>query len=158
MDYQIWQYLDLLSIITERFQIGTFLTPIKSRLSDLQAAMKKALIIEDHPDMLDVLSRQLELLKFTVISVDNGMEGVEKAIAEKPDLILMDIMMPEMDGREATRIIRSNPGTKDIPILAITVLFREKELKKCIEAGCNDYLVKPFTFEELQEKIKEHLS
>jgi len=120
--------------------------------------MKKALIIEDHPDMLDVLSRQLEVLKFTVISVDNGMEGVEKAIAEKPDLILMDIMMPEMDGREATRIIRSNPGTKDIPILAITVLFREKELKKCIEAGCNDYLVKPFTFEELQEKIKEHLS
>ena len=119
--------------------------------------MKKVLIIEDHPDMLDVLSRQLELLKFTVIAVDNGNEGVEKAVAEKPDLILMDIMMPEMDGREATRIIRSNPITKDIPILATTVLFREAELKECIEAGCNDYLVKPFTFEELKEKIKEYL-
>jgi CheY-like chemotaxis protein len=119
--------------------------------------MKKALIVEDHLDMLDVLSRQLEMLEFTVIAVDNGMEGVEKAIAEKPDLILMDIMMPGMDGREATRRIRSNPETKNIPILATTVLFREGELRECIEAGCNDYIVKPFTFEELQKKIKEYL-
>ncbi len=116
--------------------------------------MKKALIIEDHPDMLNVLSRQLELLKFTVIAVDNGMEGGEKAIAEKPDLILMDIMMPGMDGREAARRIRSNPETKNIPILAITGIIRESELRGCIEAGCNDYIVKPFTFEELREKIQ----
>ena len=76
---------------------------------------------------------------------------------EKPDLILMDIMMPEMDGREATRIIRSNPGTKNIPILAITALFRESELRGCIEAGCNDYIVKPFTFEKLQCKIQDFI-
>ena len=119
--------------------------------------MKKALIIEDHPDMLDVLSRQLELLKFTVISVDNGMEGVEKAIAEKPDLILMDIMMPEMDGREATRIIRSNKETENIPILATTGLFRESELRGCIEAGCNDYIKKPFAPKELASHIKKLL-
>ncbi len=117
--------------------------------------MKKALIIEDHPDMLDVLSRQLEMLGFTVITVSNGADGVEKAIGEKPDIILMDIMMPGMDGREATRRIRSNPETKEIPILATTVLFRESELNECIEAGCNDYIVKPFTFEELREKIQE---
>ncbi len=117
--------------------------------------MKKALIIEDHPDMLDVLSRQLEMLGFAVFTASNGEDGVEKASEEKPDLILMDIMMPGMDGREATRRIRSNPMSKDIPILATTVLFRESELNECIEAGCNDYMVKPFTFEELREKIQE---
>ena len=122
-----------------------------------RVTMIKALIIEDHPDILDVLSRQLKRLGFAVVSADNGMGGVEKAITEKPDLILMDIMMPGMDGREATRRIRFNPETKDIPILAITCLFRESELRGCIEAGCNDYIVKPFTFERLQGKIQDFI-
>ncbi len=117
--------------------------------------MIKALIIEDHPDILDVLCRHLKRLGFAVVSADYGMGGVEKAIEEKPYLILMDIMMPVMDGLEATRLIRANPETKDIPILAITCLFRESELRGCIEAGCSDYLVKPFTFQELQEKIQD---
>ena len=117
--------------------------------------MIKALIIEDHPDILDVLSRHLKRLGFAVVSADYGMGGVEKAIEEKPYLILMDIMMPVMDGLEATRLIRANPETKDIPILAITCLFRESELRGCIEAGCSDYLVKPFTFQDLQEKIQD---
>ena len=117
--------------------------------------MKKALVIEDHPEMIDVLIRHLKKLEFTVISANNGMEGVEKAMEAKPDLILMDIMMYGMDGIEATRMIRSNPETKDIPILAITSLFRESELRGCTEAGCNDYLLKPFTFEQLREKIQE---
>ncbi len=119
--------------------------------------MKKGLIVEDHPDMLDVFSQQLEMLGFAVITASNGVDGVEKAIGEKPDIILMDILMPGMDGREATRRIRANPISKDIPILATTVLFRQSELNECIEAGCNDYMVKPFTFEELREKIKEIL-
>ncbi len=116
--------------------------------------MKKALVIEDHPDMLDVLSRQLEMLGFAVITASNGVDGVEKARGEKPDLILMDIMVPGMDGREATRRIRSNPLVKEIPILVITALFTESELNECMKAGCNDYIVKPFTFEELREKIQ----
>ncbi|HBA39101.1 MAG TPA: hypothetical protein DCZ05_04995 [Deltaproteobacteria bacterium] len=70
----------------------------------------------------------------------------------------MDIMMPGMDGWEATRTLRSNPETQDIPILAATALFRESDLKSCIEAGCNDYIVKPFTFQELQGKVKEFIS
>ncbi len=107
--------------------------------------MKKALVIEDNPDVLDVLSRQLEMLGFAVITANNGVDGVEKAIGEKCDIILMDIMMPGMGGREATRRIRSNPMSKETPILATTVLFTELELNKCIEAGCNDYIVKPFT-------------
>ncbi len=118
---------------------------------------KKAIIVEDHPDSMEVLSLQLETLGFSVISANNGMEGVEKAITEKPDLILMDIMMPGMDGREATRRIRSNPETKDIPILAATVLFKESDLRSCIEAGCNDYIVKPFSHQELREKIMDFI-
>ncbi len=118
---------------------------------------KKAIIVEDHPDLMEILSLQLETLGFSVISANNGMEGVEKAITEKPDLILMDIMMPGMDGREATRRIRSNPETKDIPILAATVLFEESDLRSCIEAGCNDYIVKPFSHQELRAKIMDFI-
>jgi CheY-like chemotaxis protein len=70
----------------------------------------------------------------------------------------MDIMMPGMDGRDATRMIRSNPQTKDIPILASTVLYKELELRSCIEAGCNDFLIKPFTMEQLQGKVQEFIS
>ncbi len=120
-----------------------------------QFRKKKALIVEDHPNLLDALARQLKRLGFAVITASNGVDGVEKASGEKPDLILMDIIMPGMDGREATRRIRFNQETKDIPILAITCLFRESELRGCIEAGCGDYLIKPFTFQELQEKIQD---
>jgi CheY-like chemotaxis protein len=72
-----------------------------------------------------------------------------------PELIIMDIMMPGMDGLEAAREIRANEQTKDIPILAATALFRDADLKSCLEAGCNGYIVKPFTFQELQGKVRE---
>ena len=120
--------------------------------------MKKVLVVEDHPDMRELLLWQMELMGFLAIPARHGKEGVEKALQEKPNLILMDIMMPGMDGREATRILRSNPQTHDIPIVAATVLFREPDLKSCIDAGCNDYLVKPFTFQELQGKIQEYIA
>ena len=119
--------------------------------------VKKVLIVEDHPDLVDRLTRQLKRLGFAVISASNGMRGVEKAITEKPDLILMDIMMPVMDGREATRIIRSNKKTKNIPILATTAITEKSQLRECIEAGCNDYIIKPFTFEKLQWKIQDFI-
>ncbi len=118
--------------------------------------MKKVLVIEDHPDSLDVLSWQLETLGFTVVSTNNGREGVEKAIKEKPDLILMDMKMSGMDGREATRKIRINPETKDTLIMATTVFYKGSDLRSCMEAGCTDYILKPFTFEELREKIQEY--
>jgi two-component system alkaline phosphatase synthesis response regulator PhoP len=117
--------------------------------------MKKALLVEDHTDLLEMLSWQMELMGFSVITANNGKEGVKKAMEEVPHLILMNIMMPGLDGLEATRMIRSNPETKDTLIMASTVLYKESELKACIEAGCNDYIVKPFTLQELQEKIQD---
>ena len=116
--------------------------------------MKKALIVEDHQGLLEVLTLQLEKMGFAVISANTGMEGVTKAVEEKPQLILMDIMMPGMDGREATRRIRSNQETKDIPILVITAITDKSQLRECIKAGCNDYISKPFTAKDLQEKIQ----
>jgi CheY-like chemotaxis protein len=122
-----------------------------------QFRMKKALIVEDNPDLLDLLTIQMEWMGFTVIAAKHGKEGVEKAFKEKPHLIVMDILMPGMDGREATRLIRSNPETHDIPILAATVLNKKSELEACIEAGCDDCLVKPFTLKQLQGKVQEFL-
>ena len=119
--------------------------------------MQKVLIIEDHADMRELLSWQIELMGFMPILATHGKEGIEKAIAEKPELILMDIMMPGMDGWEAARAVRASPETKDIPILAATAMFRDSDLKTCMEAGCNSYIVKPFTFLELQSKIRELL-
>lgn len=120
--------------------------------------MKKVLVVEDHSDMRDLLIWQMELMGFSAIPAKHGKEAVEKALQEKPHLILMDIMMPGMDGWEAARILCSNPETQDIPILAATALFRESDLKSCIEAGCNDYIVKPFTYQELQRKLQEFMS
>jgi CheY-like chemotaxis protein len=119
--------------------------------------MRKVLIVEDHADMRELLTWQIELMGFIPISAKHGKEGLEKAIAEKPELILMDIMMPGMDGWEAARSLRANPETKEIPILAATALFRDSDLNACMEAGCNSYIVKPFTFLELQSKIRELL-
>jgi two-component system cell cycle response regulator DivK len=120
--------------------------------------MKKILIVEDHADMRELLTWQIELMGFMPIPAQHGKEGVEKAVAEQPDLILLDIMMPGMDGWEAARTLRANPETKDIPILAATALFRDSDLKSCLDAGCNGYIVKPFTFQELQGKVREFIA
>lgn len=119
--------------------------------------MKKVLIVEDHADMRELLSWQVELMGFVPVTAKHGKEGVEKAISEKPNLVLMDIMMPGMDGRETARALRANPETRDIPILAATALFRDSDLRSCLEAGCNAYIVKPFTFQELQTKLREFI-
>jgi CheY-like chemotaxis protein len=115
--------------------------------------VKKILIVEDHPDTRRLLSLELAVMGFEPITAENGREGVEKAVSERPDLVLLDVMMPEMDGWNAARILRANPQTKDIPILAETALSDGKDLNTCLQAGCNDYLVKPFTYDELQRKI-----
>jgi len=117
--------------------------------------MKKVLIIEDHADMRELLSWQVELMGLVPVLAGQGREGIEMALAERPDLIILDIMMPGMDGWQVARELREQPGIKDVPILAATALFRETHLKACTDAGCNGYIVKPFTFQELQAKVQE---
>jgi len=117
--------------------------------------MKKILIIEDHADMRELLTWQVELMGYAVLAARQGSEGLQKAQSENPDLIILDIMMPGMDGWQAARELKANLATKDIPILAATALFRDPDLKTCMDSGCNGYIVKPFTFQELQGKVKE---
>ena len=118
----------------------------------------KVLIVEDHPDMRDLLRRLVEGIGYVPVLASGGEEGLEKAIAEKPDLILLDMMMPLMDGREVARRVRATPETKEIPILATTALFRSDDLQACLEAGRNAYIVKPFGVRDLQAKIRELLA
>ena len=116
--------------------------------------MRRVLVIEDKPDIRYILQAIIQQMGFATITPDNGKDGVQIAIAEKPDLILMDVMMPKMDGREATRILRAHPETREIPIVTTTALSRGADLQSCIDAGCNDYIVKPFTVDKLLQKIK----
>ncbi len=90
--------------------------------------------------MRELVKTTLEFLNYTVICAKDGKEGLEKAELEKPDLILMDIMMPGMSGWEATRLLRTKPDTKDVPILAMTAMSRQANVDACFEAGCTDYL------------------
>jgi CheY-like chemotaxis protein len=115
---------------------------------------KRVLIVEDHANMRRLLSTQLSLMGFEPITAEDGTEGVRKAIAEKPDLVLLDIMMQKMDGCETAKRLRAHPATKNIPIVAATALFRQRELNSCLQAGCDDYLVKPFTSEDLEKKLR----
>jgi CheY-like chemotaxis protein len=115
--------------------------------------MQKVLIVEDHPAMQALLVHQIKMMGFSTVAASDGRDGVEKAIQEMPILILMDIMMPGLDGLGAARILRSNGATKHIPILAATVLFSEYDLESCLQAGCSDYLIKPFTYRQFRDKV-----
>ena len=114
---------------------------------------KKILIVEDIPGLIHILQLEVQRLGYETILASNGEEAVEMAIAQLPNLIMMDIMMPEMDGLEAARLIRENPKTRSIPIIAVTALSSRKDKKKCLESGCDDYLCKPFTASQLSSSI-----
>ena len=114
---------------------------------------KRALLAEDHLGTIEVMQQELEVLGYEVVVAQNGLEAVEKAVAESPDVIVMDMLMPKMDGFQAASSIRQNPKTKDIPILAATALARPGDREKCLESGCDGYIAKPFTHKQLGAAI-----
>ena len=114
---------------------------------------KRVLLAEDHPGTIEVMQTELEVLGYEVVVAQDGQEAVEKAATESPDLIVMDIIMPKLDGFQATARIRENPRTKDIPILAATALARPGDREKCLESGCDGYIAKPFTHRQLGAAI-----
>ena len=116
---------------------------------------KRILLVEDHPGTIEVMQQELELLGYEVTVAENGVKGVEMATSESPDLIVMDIVMPKMDGLQAASQIRKNPKTKDIPILAATALARPGDREKCLEGGCDGYIAKPFTHKQLGVAIEK---
>ncbi|RME88970.1 MAG: response regulator, partial [Planctomycetota bacterium] len=118
---------------------------------------KKILIVEDVPDNMEFVCDVLEGDYDLVIAWD-GKEGVEKALQEKPDLILMDLLLPNLDGLEATKIIRSNPDTSHIPIIALTAHAMVGDREKALKSGCVDYLTKPIVEEVLRKRVEEILA
>ncbi len=116
---------------------------------------KKILIVDDNQELVRAL--QLLLKNYDLILAENGKQAVEMAFTLEPDLILMDILMPEMDGLEATRMIRQNPKTRSMPILAITAGVSNGIKEECDKSGCDDFIAKPFTFEQLASRIKNLL-
>jgi|SRR3990167_4716845 len=123
-------------------------------MSRIEVLMKKrALLAEDHPGTIEVMQQELEILGFEVVVAQNGLEAVEKAVAETPDVIVMDMLMPKMDGFQAASSIRQNPKTKNIPILAATALARPGDREKCLESGCDGYIAKPFNHRQLGAAI-----
>lgn len=114
----------------------------------------KILIVEDNELNLDMLSRRLQRKGFEVISAVDGEKGVDKAKAERPDLILMDLSLPILDGYGATRQLKSDPATSTIPIIALTAHAMVGDREKAVAAGCDEYEVKPIEFPRLLEKIE----
>ncbi|STY31381.1 two-component system, OmpR family, copper resistance phosphate regulon response regulator CusR [Legionella wadsworthii] len=114
----------------------------------------KILIVEDNELNLDMLSRRLQRKGFDVISAVDGEKGVDKAKAERPDLILMDLSLPVLDGYGATRQLKSDPATSTIPIIALTAHAMVGDREKAVAAGCDEYEVKPIEFPRLLEKIE----
>lgn len=127
-------------------------------MGDIMAAKKKVLIVEDEIMLEELLRSRLEFEGYEVISADNGKEGLLKALSEKPDLIMADLMMPEMDGNEMIRIIRSNSDLKNIPIIVISARGTKEDIEKAKADGANEYFVKPFLSEKLLSTVREYLS
>jgi CheY-like chemotaxis protein len=113
------------------------------------------LIAEDHADSREALGALLEAFGYTVLLARNGVEAVDQARQEQPDLILMDVMMPTLDGIEATRRIRGFPETRHIPIITLTALDQARE--SALQAGANDFLPKPINSGILFSKVNTWL-
>ena len=120
--------------------------------------MATILYVEDNEDNIYMLSNRLQREGFKVIIARNGAEGVELASSELPDLIIMDLVLPEMDGFEAARKLRLSGNTRHIPIIALSASVLPEDQHKAIDAGCDEFEIKPVDFPRLLGKIRRHLS
>ena len=117
--------------------------------------MKKILIVEDNSTNLYMMTFMLEKAGYETVSARNGAESIKIAIFEKPNLILMDMQMPIMDGYEATKQLKSNDETKQIPIIALTSYAMTGDKEKTLQAGCDDYMEKPIDPETFLAEIEK---
>ena len=119
--------------------------------------MKKILYVEDNEDNIYMLTRRLKKKGFEIVIANDGREGISKAKTEKPDLILMDLSLPELDGWEATRLIKADRETSQIPVIALSAHAMKEHMDKALEVGCDDYDTKPVDIKRLLEKISKFL-
>ena len=119
--------------------------------------MTKILYVEDNPDNVYMLTRRLKKKGFELIIAGDGQEGIDKAIKESPDLILMDLSLPTMDGWTATAEIKKIEGIKDIPIIALSAHAMPEHRDRAIKAGCSDYDTKPVDIKRLLSKMEQYI-
>ncbi len=115
--------------------------------------MSRILLVEDHEEIWDFLSRRLTRRGHEVLVATDGKQGVERAHADKPDIILLDMNLPVMDGWTAASRIKADPGSAHVPIIALTAHAMSGDREKAIAAGCDDYHPKPVDFSRLLEQI-----
>jgi CheY-like chemotaxis protein len=116
--------------------------------------MRKILIVEDNPENWDMLSRRLKRRGFEVVIAEDGEKGVAMARSEAPDLILMDMNLPRLDGWEATKQIRATPATRSLPIIALTAHGMPTDRARSLEVGCDDHHTKPIDLTALLAQIE----
>ena len=115
------------------------------------------LLVDDDPVILKLLQVNFEMEGYKVSCANDGVEGLEKARAERPDIVLLDIMMPRMDGLEVTKALKGDPETKDIPIILLSAKAQASDIQAGKDMGADDYLTKPFDPLELLERVGELL-
>lgn len=115
------------------------------------------LAVDDHEDNLVLLAFTLELFGYRYITAVNGQTALAAAQNEQPDLILLDIMLPDLDGIEIIRRLKQNPKTRSIPIVAVTALARREDREQLIRAGCDGYISKPYIVDEIQSILNQFL-
>ena len=115
--------------------------------------MRRLLIVEDHEMSRTMLRRRLRRLGFEVLSAADGREGVLTAMGQVPDLIVLDLTLPVMDGYAAARLLKADDRTRAIPIVALTAQAMVGDRERALEAGCDSYEIKPLNFDRLLEKI-----
>ena len=118
----------------------------------------RILVIEDNQDNMTLIADVLVSLNYYVIQAADGVQGLEKALSEQPDLILMDLSLPRMDGWTATRQIKAHPELGNIPVIALTAHAMIGDRERALQAGCDDYLPKPIKLRDLASKLAKHLS
>lgn len=116
--------------------------------------MKRILLVEDNETNCDMLLRRLRRHGYDAHGADNGVTGLAAAQADSPDVILMDLSLPEMDGWEAARRLKADPATQSIPIIALTAYASESDRESALQAGCDDYETKPLDLTQLLTKIR----
>ena len=120
--------------------------------------MARILLIEDNEMNRDMLSRRLECKGYTITLAVDGREGIDQARSDKPDLILMDMSLPVIDGWEATRTLKADPATSSIPVIALTAHAMSTDREKALAAGCDGYETKPVELPRLLEAIEKILA
>jgi DNA-binding response OmpR family regulator len=120
--------------------------------------MAKILIAEDEPDIRELVAFMLRFAGYEVLAAANGEEAVQCATREVPDLILMDVRMPRMTGYDACRLMKANPNLRDVPVVFLSAKGQESEIQSGLDAGAEEYLLKPFSPDELTNRVRSILS